>query len=292
MSGLLSPFTLGVRLLGSLLAVGVWLVPATALAQTRPITVTLPNYIGPVVGAAPFPALTIGTFNYTLLPGETIGAAQISGTWGNSSRPQSSAGVDLSVDGILVAQCIKPQTCWLDAAPDLVPWSFTFSTPSHFSLLGDGHAQLTGQMTSEVQVYLGSLRLDLTVNTPPILTVSGTGTGSGTITSQVGLTPAINCTVNAGVASGACQQTYPLNTVVTLSATGTAGSSFDGWSGSCASTPCSVTMSQTRASTAGFTAPAPQTLTVAGAGTGDGTVTSQAGLTPAINCTVTAGLAT
>ena len=285
----LVPFLPGIHGVMPALAVGLWLAPEPAAAQQRTIIASIPQFSGPAQTVPPFPALDIGTFTYTLLPGESIAAAQVRGTWGNSNYPPGSAAVDLFVDGILVAQCFVGATCWLDAPPDLPPWSFNFSA-GHFPLLMDGQAHMTGQMNSEIVVHLGTLRLELTVNTPPVLTVSGTGTGTGTITSQGGLTPAINCTINAGVATGACQQTYPLNTVVTLTATGTAGSSFDGWSGSCASSPCSVTMSQTRAATAAFTAPAPQTLTVSSTGTGNGTVTSQAGLTPAIVCTITAGV--
>jgi len=271
------------------LVAGLWLTAAPASAQTRTVTASLPNYNGPVVPAGPFPSLSIGTFTYTLLPGETVAAAQVHGTWGNSSRPQSSAAVDLFVDGVMVAQCTVGALCWLDSPPDLVPWSFDFA-PGQLSLLNDGQAVLSGQMTSSIQVYLGTLRLDLTINTPPTLTVGFTGSGTGTITSQSGLTPAINCTFSGGVATGACQLTYPLNTVVTLTATGTAGSSFTGWGGSCSGSTCSVTMSQTQFVTAAFAAPSPQTLTVSGAGTGNGTVTSQSGLTPAINCTITAGV--
>ena len=289
MPGLLSPFAMGTRLAVPVLAVAFWLAPMPAAAQTRSFTASVPNYDGPVHPVGPFPALSIGTFTYTLLPGESIAAAQVRGTWGNNHYALSTAGVDLFVDGILVAQCVTMTTCWFDSPPDLVPWSFNFA-PAQLAQLNDGQAVMTGQQTSMTQVYLGTLRLDLTINTPPILTVTGSGTGSGTITSQAGLTPAINCTITAGVASGNCQRTYPLNTVVTLTAAGTGGSSFDGWSGSCASSPCTVTMSQTRASSAAFTAPAPQTLTVSGAGTGNGTVTSQAGLSPAINCTITAGV--
>jgi hypothetical protein len=261
--------------------------PIPIAAQTRTHTATLPNYNGPVHFNPPFPAINIGTFQFTLLPGESISAATVSGTWGNSSRPDSSAAVDLFLDGALVAQCFVSTLCWFDADPDLVPWSFEFS-PSQLALLADAQAVLTGQQNSSIQVYLGSLALDLTINSPPVLTVTGGGTGSGTVTSQPGLAPAINCTITNGVASGTCQQKYPLNTLVSLTATPTGGSTFNGWSGSCTTTPCNLTLSQTRAATAAFTAPAPQTLTVSGAGTGSGTVTTSL-ITPAINCTITNG---
>ena len=126
---------------------------------------------------------------------------------------------------------------------------------------------------------------------PQTLTVSGAGTGTGTVTSQAGLVPAINCTITAGVTSGACSQSYPWGTAVTLTGTGTGGSTFSGWSGACGGTRHLPGLDDAGARRhGGFTAP-PQTLTVSGAGTGNGTVTSQAGLTPAINCTITAGVA-
>ena len=66
--------------------------------------------------------------------------------------------------------------CYADALPDLVHWSFDF-LPGQLAQLGDGQAALTGQMDSAIQVYLGSLELELTVNTPPILTVRGPAPG-------------------------------------------------------------------------------------------------------------------
>jgi Divergent InlB B-repeat domain len=53
------------------------------------------------------------------------------------------------------------------------------------------------------------------------------GNGSGTITSQ----PAgINCTIGASV-GGACSASYPVGTVVRLTATAAPGSKFQGWRG-------------------------------------------------------------
>ena len=49
---------------------------------------------------------------------------------------------------------------------------------------------------------------------------------------------AINCTITAGVAAGgtACARYYPINTVVTLTATPAPGSTFTGWSDACTDT--------------------------------------------------------
>src|SRR6185295_7486326 len=90
------------------------------------------------------------------------------------------------------------------------------------------------------------------------LNVTGSGTGSGTIVSQSGLLPAINCAISAGTAvSGACTASYPQGTPVTLTASPSGGHSFDGWSGDCTGTGgCSLNMDANRAAAAAFTAPA------------------------------------
>ena len=86
-----------------------------------------------------------------------------------------------------------------------------------------------------------------TAGAPPnthTLSVTRTGSGNGTVTSNPG---GINC-------GGDCSQTYADGTGVTLTATPSAGSSFSGWSGACtgATSTCGVTMSQSRSVTAQF----------------------------------------
>src|SRR3990167_10627051 len=75
------------------------------------------------------------------------------------------------------------------------------------------------------------------------LTVSKTGTGSGTVTSS----PAgINCGTD-------CTELYNSGTVVTLTAAAATGSSFAGWSGACTGTgTCTVTMNAAKSVTATF----------------------------------------
>ncbi|MDQ3781806.1 MAG: InlB B-repeat-containing protein, partial [Actinomycetota bacterium] len=95
----------------------------------------------------------------------------------------------------------------------------------------------------------------------PVLTVTKTGTGSGTVTSN----PAgVNCGTD-------CSQTYVSGTEVTLTAVAAAGSTFTGWSGACAGTgSCVVTMDAARAVIATFTAATSNhmlTVTVSGSGT-------------------------
>ena len=80
------------------------------------------------------------------------------------------------------------------------------------------------------------------------LTVSKSGTGSGTVTSDP-----------AGIDCGSlCAQEFEEGETVTLTATPAEGSSFAGWSGECASTSgdeCKVTMSAARSVEASFGKP-------------------------------------
>ena len=89
------------------------------------------------------------------------------------------------------------------------------------------------------------------------LNIAGSGTGSGTVRTPTGFSPAINCTISAGSAtSGTCSASYQSGTSVTLSATVATDHLFTGWSGDCSGTGgCSLTMSQNRAATASFEAP-------------------------------------
>jgi secreted trypsin-like serine protease len=110
---------------------------------------------------------------------------------------------------------------------------------------------------------------DWILGTTPVftLTVSVSGTGNGTVTSDIG---SINCEPD-------CSFGYESGDVVTLSPHPAAGSTFAGWGGACSGTgACTVTMTQARNVSAQFTSPTPttRTLTVVKQGGGDGTVTS------------------
>lgn len=100
------------------------------------------------------------------------------------------------------------------------------------------------------------------------LTINEIGTGSGTVTSDVG---PINC-------PGTCSAAYTDGTLVTLTATPTVGG-FVEWTGDIpgspvATNPVVVTMDQARTINARFTA---YTLSISESGTGAGTVTSDIG---------------
>jgi hypothetical protein len=101
----------------------------------------------------------------------------------------------------------------------------------------------------------------------PVLIVSLRG--PGTVTSVPG---GINCTDADGPGSTNCNESYPLNTQVTLTATPAAGYVFYGWIGACPGTAaCTVTMTEQRTVAASFIRQ-PQELTVRLAGAGEGTV--------------------
>jgi hypothetical protein len=123
------------------------------------------------------------------------------------------------------------------------------------------------------------------------LTISGGGTGNGSVTSSP---TGINCTITNGVAAASgCSAQFGTSVTVALTATAKSGSSFVGWLDTCTGlVACRPTMSQNRGVTARFLK-GPFTLKIAGggSGTGSGRVRSQTGLSPAIDCTITSGSA-
>jgi hypothetical protein len=89
----------------------------------------------------------------------------------------------------------------------------------------------------------------VTPTAPPVvarrfaLTITKSGTGSGTVTSNVG---GINC-------GGTCTGDFDAATVVSLTATPDGHSTFSGWSGACSgSGQCSVTMDAAKTAVANF----------------------------------------
>ena len=133
---------------------------------------------------------------------------------------------------------------------------------------------------------------------PRLLTVTGGGTGSGTVTApNYNETASLNCVITGGtLGPEECALSYGWKTQVQLTATpDSPGSTFTGWSGACSGTAptCKVVMTQSRSVQANFAGQGTPDfmLNVTGDGNGNGTVTSQAGLSPAIACTVTAGTA-
>jgi hypothetical protein len=107
------------------------------------------------------------------------------------------------------------------------------------------------------------------------LTVTKSGAGSGTVTSSP---LGIDCGTD-------CSQDYSYNTIVTLTASPDAGSTFTGWSGDSDCTDGIVTINGNKNCTATFNLQG-YTLNVNRTGTGSGTVTSSpSGIDCGIDCT-------
>ena len=133
---------------------------------------------------------------------------------------------------------------------------FTIVSGSAFTLAGSGTTEVTVRFTPTALVT-STTNVNFTADGDSIsrsvtgigalttlaLTVSKTGAGSGTVTSNP-----------AGISCGAtCSAAFAIGTMVTLTAAPVAGSTFTGWSGSCTGTgACTVTMSSARAVTASF----------------------------------------
>jgi hypothetical protein len=151
-----------------------------------------------------------------------------------------------------------------------------------------GTAGCTVQMTAARSVSANFVPNIVTFG----LDVSVGGIGSGTIISNP---TAITCAWTGGAASGTCSAQFNQNASVVLTASPSAGSVFGGWGGACGgsgtSLTCTVGMTQARTVTAIFAPTPAQTfgLSVLGAGTGSGKVTSTAPST-AINCNINAGV--
>jgi hypothetical protein len=83
---------------------------------------------------------------------------------------------------------------------------------------------------------------------------SGTTGGSGTVKSQAGLTPQINCVITNGTpAATGCSKSYPANTKLVLTATAATGFVFDGWrEPGCGTGSCEIAVIQSRTIPAPF----------------------------------------
>jgi hypothetical protein len=102
--------------------------------------------------------------------------------------------------------------------------------------------------TTEVVAFA---TVDLNIPFTYKLTVGGSGTGKGTVTSDLS---GIDCNINNGVVSDDCSENYDADTEVTLTADPRDDSTFDGWSGGgCSGTgDCKVTMDQSHTVIATF----------------------------------------
>ncbi len=125
------------------------------------------------------------------------------------------------------------------------------------------------------------------VSSSNTLMITEPGTGTGSVTDDLGQ---INCVDTGGVVTGTCTASYQSGTIVTLMATPSAGTVFNGWSTCAGTSPCSVTVSGNQTEQAVFGPIVPTfSVTVSEMGTGTGSVTDNTG---AINCSEANGIAT
>jgi uncharacterized repeat protein (TIGR01451 family) len=119
-------------------------------------------------------------------------------------------------------------------------------TPDSAGAIGNS-AEVSSNETDPVE---GNNSSTATTTVNPIqrtLTITPTGTGGGTVTSDVG---SINCGTT-------CSDSFASGTVVTLTATADPGSTFTGWSGDADCSDGSVTMDASKGCTATFTLDSP-----------------------------------
>jgi hypothetical protein len=212
-------------------------------------------------------------------------------TYSGDGGPATSAGLvpsGVAVDdagNVLIADALNNRVRVIAAAdcPSRCDYGIAATAAgSIYTIAGDGTLGFSGDngpATAAELLYPGGLALDAHGNVfitvedrvrevaaEAWLSVNEDGTGSGQVTG-----PAIDC-------PGTCTANAFVQSVLTMTATPAAGSTFTGWSGGgCTGTsPCTVVMNGDANITATFTKtpPPPQrTLTVTLAGIGHGTVT-------------------
>jgi hypothetical protein len=160
-------------------------------------------------------------------------------------------------------------------------YQFTFgtnitltATPDSGSAFGGWSGDVTDSSSTIIVTMDSNKSVTAIFNTLYSLTITKSGTGTGTVISSPS---GINC-------GSACSYQFVPGTNVTLTATSDSGSVFSGWSGdvACSCSTIIVTMDSNKSVVAGFNAL--YTLTVTKSGTGIGTVTS---FPSGINCGAT-----
>ena len=138
---------------------GIVLMALFGTSNADVITSTLPETS--VFNEGPF---TIGTFTFPAISLGDITAVSVSGSFGNSGFPTSSAQTPVLVDGVQVANCFTPggfEGSTTDFGCEAFSWNFDFA-PGDFGLFTDGSALATGDFISGGVVRIGALTLTIT----------------------------------------------------------------------------------------------------------------------------------
>jgi hypothetical protein len=127
-----------------------------------------------VFSTGPF---VIGTFNYVIPTGQEIVSVNVSGAFGNSTVPGSSARTPIFVDDVFIVEC-----AFDFPPPDNGCFAFPFSVnlaPSDFGVFADGSALARGDFISGGVVRIDDLVLTITseatVPEPGTLAIFGLG---------------------------------------------------------------------------------------------------------------------
>ncbi len=205
---------------------------------------------GVAVDAQSVGAYTLaGGSTFTVTPAVTftqVASVQVAPSAGNTAR------VALGGSLALTAQVLDPSgnalagraVRWSSSAPGVAAVD---SLTGAVTPVAVGGATITATVAGKP----GTLAVTVFTANKLTLAVAG-GTGSGTVSSPSG----IGCRISGGAATGTCSGTFPSDSVVTLTATPDAGTTFGGWGdGACksAGTAATCTVTSTTAATASVT---------------------------------------
>lgn len=143
---------------------------------------------------------------------------------------------------------------WLRAVMDQAAHTVTIQ-PTTTALAVGTYTAVVGVTSSVDGMKPQSLPVTYQVTQAAVLSVTGAGDGTGSVTSS----PAgISCTVTRGSTTGTCSATFTPNASVTLTAAPSGSDVFTGWGGPCSGRgSCVVTVAQSVSVQAAFNVPTP-----------------------------------
>lgn len=104
-----------------------------------------------------------GSLTYTIPQNTQIRDVIISGSWGDVDNFDSSAAAEIYVDGVLIAECLDGEPCWLQGN-GLIDWSFSFANSGIANWQDkflDGVAEISIIQNNEISVVLSNLRVQI-----------------------------------------------------------------------------------------------------------------------------------